>query len=280
MIPTRLTINCKGQLLSLHEPVVMGILNLTPDSFYDGGKYPDMAAIADQAGSMLSEGAAIIDVGGMSSRPGAAIISSAEEKSRVLPAIEHLAASYPGIIISIDTVHADVAEAAVAAGASIINDISAGRIDPAMYTTVARLGVPYILMHMRGQPETMQSYTDYDDLVLEVLDFMIAEVGKLTKLGVRDIMLDPGFGFGKTVEQNYRLLRQLPVFATLPYPVLAGLSRKSMIYKPLGISPKEALNGTTALHMAALSGGARLLRVHDVREAKETIRLWQLLQTA
>jgi dihydropteroate synthase len=280
MIPTRLTINCKGQLLSLHEPVVMGILNLTPDSFYDGGKYTDMAAIADQAGVMLSEGAAIIDVGGMSSRPGAAIISAEEEKSRVLPAIECLAATYPGIIMSIDTVHAAVAEAAVAAGASIVNDISAGRIDPAMYATVARLGVPYILMHMRGQPETMQLATDYDDVVLEVLDFMIAEVGKLAALGVRDIMLDPGFGFGKTVEQNYRLLRQLNVFATLPYPVLAGLSRKSMIYKPLGINPKEALNGTTALHIAALSGGARLLRVHDVREAKETIRLWQLLQTA
>jgi dihydropteroate synthase len=280
MIPTRLTINCKGQLLSLHEPVVMGILNLTPDSFYDGGKYTDMAAIADQAGVMLSEGAAIIDVGGMSSRPGAAIISAEEEKSRVLPAIECLAATYPGIIMSIDTVHAAVAEAAVAAGASIVNDIYAGRIDPAMYATVARLGVPYILMHMRGQPETMQLATDYDDVVLEVLDFMIAEVGKLAALGVRDIMLDPGFGFGKTVEQNYRLLRQLNVFATLPYPVLAGLSRKSMIYKPLGINPKEALNGTTALHIAALSGGARLLRVHDVREAKETIRLWQLLQTA
>jgi dihydropteroate synthase len=280
MIPTRLTINCKGQLLSLHEPVVMGILNLTPDSFYDGGKYTDMAAIADQAGVMLSEGAAIIDVGGMSSRPGAAIISAEEEKSRVLPAIEHLAALYPGIIISIDTVHAAVVEAAIAAGASIVNDISAGRIDPAMYATVARLGVPYILMHMRGQPETMQLATDYDDVVLEVLDFMIAEAGKLAALGVRDILLDPGFGFGKTVAQNYRLLRQLNVFATLPYPVLAGLSRKSMIYKPLGIGPKEALNGSTALHMAALSGGARILRVHDVIEAKETIRLWQLLQTA
>jgi dihydropteroate synthase len=280
MMPTRQTINCRGKLLSLEEPIVMGILNLSPDSFYDGGRYPDVSAVLDRVAVMLSEGAAIIDLGGMSSRPGAAIIAPEEEMRRVLPAISQIKTSYPDCILSIDTVHANVARAAVNAGASIINDISAGSIDPAMYATAASLGVPYVLMHMKGRPATMQEDTTYEDPVLDVLDFMIAEVGKLVAAGVKDIILDPGFGFGKTIAQNYRLLRQLHVFSTLPYPVLAGLSRKSMIYKALDISPAEALNGTSVLHMAALMEGAKILRAHDVREAVETIRLWQWLQTS
>ncbi|HRF42246.1 MAG TPA: dihydropteroate synthase [Saprospiraceae bacterium] len=280
MFAVRRTLNCKGRLLSLERPIVMGILNTSPDSFYDGGRYQSLDAALRQTEQMLSEGAAIIDVGGMSSRPGAAQISIQEELRRVLPVIEAIAGRFPEAFISIDTVHAQTAREAVAAGACIVNDISAGRLTEGMYETVAELGVPYVLMHMQGRPETMQQQAQYDDVVQEVLDFLIAEVGRLQAAGVKDILLDPGFGFGKTMEHNFQLLQNLHVLGILPYPVLAGISRKSMIYRSLGISPKEALNGTTALHIVALQQGALLLRVHDVAEAVQVVRLWEQLQSA
>jgi dihydropteroate synthase len=279
MFAVRRTLNCKGRLLSLERPVVMGILNTSPDSFYDGGRYQSLDAALRQTEQMLSEGAAIIDVGGMSSRPGAAQISIQEELRRVLPVIEAIAGRFPEAFISIDTVHAQTAREAVAAGACIVNDISAGRLTEGMYETVAELGVPYVLMHMQGRPETMQQQAQYDDVVQEVLDFLIAEVGRLQAAGVKDILLDPGFGFGKTIEHNFQLLQNLHVLGILPYPVLAGISRKSMIYRSLGIPPEEALNGTTALHIVALQQGALLLRVHDVAEAVQVVRLWEQLQS-
>lgn len=280
MFAVRRTLNCKGRLLSLERPIVMGILNTTPDSFYDGGRHQTLDAALRQTEQMLSAGAAVIDVGGMSSRPGAAQISIQEELNRVLPIIEAIAWRYPEAFISIDTVHAETARRAVDAGACMINDISAGRLTEGMYETVAELGVPYVLMHMLGRPETMQQQPQYDDVVQEVLDFLIAQVGRLQAAGVKDILLDPGFGFGKTIRHNFQLLQNLHVLRILPYPVLAGISRKSMIYRSLGIAPEQALNGTTALHMVALQQGALVLRVHDVAEAVQVIRLWEQLQSA
>lgn len=278
MLNPRLTLNCRGKLLSLQSPLVMGILNVTPDSFFDGGRYTEKEALLRRAGQMLEEGAAILDIGGMSSRPGAELISVDEELRRVIPAIATIHQQFPEAIISIDTIRAKVAEEAVAAGAAIVNDISAGAFDEALYETVARMQVPYILMHMKGSPKTMQVNPDYEDVLQTVLDFFIAEVGKLRELDVRDIILDPGFGFGKTVGHNYQLLRNMHLFKILDLPLLAGLSRKSMINKVLKIKPEDALNGTTALNMIALQQGAKLLRVHDVRPAAEAIRLWQQLE--
>ncbi len=280
MFAVRRTLNCKGRLLSLERPVVMGILNTTPDSFYDGGRHQNLDAALRQTEQMLSEGATIIDVGGMSSRPGAEQISIQEELRRVLPVTQAFAGRFPEAFISIDTVHAETAREAVEAGACMVNDISAGRLTEGMYETVAELEVPYILMHMQGRPETMQQQPQYEDVVREVLDFMIAEAGRLRAAGVKDILLDPGFGFGKTIAHNFQLLQNLHVMSILPYPVLAGISRKSMICRSLGIPPEEALNGTTALHVVALQQGARVLRVHDVAEAVQVIRLWELLQSA
>jgi dihydropteroate synthase len=256
----------------------MGILNVTPDSFFDGGRYTEKEALLRRAGQMLEEGAAVLDIGGMSSRPGAELISVEEELRRVLPAIETIHQEFPEAIISIDTIRAKVAEEAVAAGATIVNDISAGAFDEALYETVARMQVPYILMHMKGSPKTMQDNPDYEDVLQTVLDFFIAEVGKLRELDIRDIILDPGFGFGKTVGHNYQLLKNMHIFKILDLPLLAGLSRKSMVNKVLKIKPEDALNGTTALNMIALQQGAKLLRVHDVRPAVEAIRLWQQLE--
>lgn len=278
MLNPRLTLNCRGTLLSLQSPQVMGILNVTPDSFFDGGRYTRQDALLRQAEQMLKEGAAILDIGGMSSRPGAEIISVEEELQRVLPAIEALHQAFPEAILSIDTIRGRVAEEAVGAGAAIVNDISAGAFDESMYPTVARLQVPYILMHMKGSPKTMQDNPDYEDVVQTVLDFFIAEVGKLRALDVHDIVLDPGFGFGKTVEHNYQLLKQMHLFKILDLPLLAGLSRKSMINKVLKTKPEHALNGTTALNMVALQQGAKILRVHDVRPAMEAVKLWQQLE--
>ena len=275
------TINVRGRLVDLRRPVVMGILNVTPDSFFDGGRYDGVEAALQQADRMLREGATLLDVGGMSSRPGAEIIDEETELSRVLPLVESLHRRFPEVPISIDTVRARVAREAVAAGAGIINDISAGRIDEpgAMYQAVAELGVPYILMHMQGLPGTMQLDPHYEgDVVLDVLDFLIAEVGKLRELFVKDIIIDPGFGFGKTVAHNYSLLGRMHAFGIMDLPILAGISRKSMICKVLKVNPDAALNGTTALHMIALQQGARLLRAHDVREAVEVIRLWEQLE--
>jgi dihydropteroate synthase len=272
------TINCRGRLLSLEKPVVMGILNVTPDSFFDGGRYMAWNDILRQTEKMLREGAAIIDVGGVSSRPGANPVDEEEELRRVLPAVSLLAKEFPGILISIDTARSGVAKACVEAGAGIINDISAGRPDEAMYHTVASLGVPYVLMHKKGNPQTMQDNPVYEDVVQEILDFFIAEIARLRQAGVKDILLDPGFGFGKTVQHNYQLLKNLHVFRITDLPILAGLSRKSMICKVLGINPEKAMNGTTALHIIALQQGARILRVHDVKEAMEVILLWEALE--
>jgi len=278
MLHPRLTINCKGKLLSLAHPLVMGILNATPDSFFDGGQYNALDAAVAQAGRMLEEGATIIDVGGMSSRPGAKIIETSQELDRVIPIIAAIRQYFPESIISIDTVKAKVAKEAIAAGASIINDISDGDIDSELWTTVAELGVPYILMHMQGKPANMQQAPAYEDVVEEVLDFLIARVGRLKELGIYDVIIDPGFGFGKSVAHNYQLLKKMHVFKILGLPILAGVSRKSMINKVLKIKAKDALNGTTALHMIALQQGAKILRVHDVKPAVETIRLFQELE--
>jgi dihydropteroate synthase len=272
------TINCKGRLCPLHRPVVMGILNVTPDSFYDGGRHFVVEAAISQALRMYEEGATILDVGGMSSRPGAEELPVAEEIRRVIPVIQAISERIPEAIISVDTVQPEVARLAVEAGASIVNDISAGRMVPGMYETVAALDVPYVLMHMKGTPKTMQKEAVYENVVEAVLEFLLDEVGKLKSLGIKDIIIDPGFGFGKTIAHNFQLLQYLHTLKILPYPILAGISRKSMIYRTLGITPEEALNGTTALNMVALQQGASILRVHDVRQAVETIKIFEALE--
>lgn len=277
MLSPQLTINCKGQLISIEKPIVMGILNITPDSFYDGGTNQDIVTVVKKAEQMLKDGATILDIGGMSSRPGAAIISVEEELKRVLPVIDAIVKQFPEAILSIDTVQSVVAKAAIESGAALINDISAGKIDNDMYDTVAALGVPYILMHMQGTPNNMQKEPSYESVQLEVLDFLIAELGKLRALGVKDVIVDPGFGFGKQLNHNYQLLKELHIFKIMEVPILAGLSRKSMIYKVLECTPQEALNGTSVLNLVALQQGAAILRVHDVREAMETIRLFEYL---
>jgi dihydropteroate synthase len=256
----------------------MGIINVTPDSFYAGSRFMELDDILRQAEVMLSDGAQILDVGGMSSRPGATIITAQEEVQRIAPVVEALVKHFPNAIVSVDTVYGHTARVSQGLGAGIINDVSAGRLDATMYPTVAELGLPYILMHMQGQPGTMQANPEYTDVVTEVLDFFIAEVGKLRALGVKDIVLDPGFGFGKTIAHNYQLLKNMHVFQIIDAPVLAGLSRKSMIYKLLKTKPEEALNGTSVLHLVALQQGAKLLRVHDVKPAMEVIKLWEMLE--
>lgn len=277
------SLNCRGRLLDLTQPVVMGILNTTPDSFFDGGRYTGLDAALFQAEKMLRHGAFLLDVGGASSRPGADTVPIDEEKSRVLPLIEAITQQFPEAFVSVDTWRVSVAHEAVAAGAHLVNDISAGRLDNTenMYETVGALQVPYILMHMAGTPDNMQQNPEYTDVNTEVLDFFIREISRLHAAGVYDIVLDPGFGFGKTVEHNYQLLNGLHVFENVTgLPVLAGLSRKSMICKVLKVNPENALNGTTALHMVALQQGARILRAHDVKEAVECVKLWKALKGA
>lgn len=278
MLHPQQTLNLSGRLLPLDRPLVMGILNITPDSFFDGGRYDQIEDALKQTDRMISEGADMIDIGGMSSRPGAQVISSDEELARVLPIIKAIRATYPQIALSVDTVYAATAKASVETGADLINDISAGTIDQGMFQMVADLGVPYVLMHMQGRPETMQQRPDYEDVVQEVLDFFITQSTLLRKLGVKDLILDPGFGFGKSLDHNYELLKKMHVFRMLDCPILAGISRKSMINKVLGTRPENALNGTTALHMVALQQGASILRVHDVREAVQVVKLWSQLQ--
>ncbi len=279
MIVQHQTLNCKGRLINLEYPIVMGILNLTPDSFYDGGKYDTDKSILKQAEKMIKEGATIIDVGGMSSRPGAEIVEEGAEIKRVIPSIESILREFPDLIISIDTIRSRIAREAVEAGACIVNDISAGKFDKLMYQTVAGLEVPYILMHMLGKPRDMQVNPVYGNVVQDILDFFIGELGKLRGLGIKDIILDPGFGFGKSVVHNYKLLNNLHVFKMLEYPILTGISRKSMICKVLKVNPEKALNGTTALHMIALQQGSKILRVHDVKEAMQVIKLWEMLES-
>lgn len=276
---TKKTLNCRGRLVDLTTPAVMGILNLTPDSFYAGSRTPADSVVAT-AEKMLADGATFLDIGGYSTRPGATDISPSEEVDRVLPAIDAILNSFPNALISVDTFRASVARQAVEAGACVINDISGGTLDDAMFSTVASLyraglSVPYVLMHLRGAPRTMQTMTTYRDLVPDVIDELAIQVATLRALGVADVILDPGFGFAKTVEQNFLLLNKLPAFGLFDAPVLVGLSRKSTIWKTLKITANEALNGTTILNTLALTKGASILRVHDVREGVECIKLTQ-----
>ncbi len=275
MFNPHLTLNCAGQLVSLEEPIIMGILNVTPDSFFDGGRYDSDKKILEQVEKMLVEGAEIIDVGAMSSRPGAEDLSPKDEASRLLPVLKKIAKEFPQAIISIDTFRAETARQCAQEGARMINDISGGEMDAKMFETIAELkDIPYVLMHMKGTPQTMQTNPEYVDVSLEVLDFFIEKTKQLVSLGVKDVILDPGFGFGKTIDHNYELLQKMHIFKMLDWPMLAGISRKSMIYKLLDVTADEAVNGTTALHMIALREGAKILRVHDVAPAKETIQLF------
>jgi len=268
------TLNCKGKLLTIEQPLVMGIINATPDSFYKGDLNAGLQKIVEKAGKMIMDGADIIDIGGQSTRPGSIRISASEEIQRVIPVIDSIVTNYPQIILSIDTYYSQVAEAAIKAGASIVNDISAGSLDPEMINCVSSLNVPYICMHMKGTPENMQNNPTYEDLIKEVLDFFINKIDQCKRAGIKDLVIDPGFGFGKTIHQNFILLKQLSVFKILDQPILAGLSRKSMIYKTLGIDVSEALNGSAVLNTIALQQGASILRVHDVKEAKEAVTLF------
>lgn len=272
-----MTVNCKGQLVDLSTPKVMGILNLTPDSFFDGGKYKDASAILNQVEQMLNTGATFIDIGGYSSRPGADFVSETEELQRVIPTIKLILKQFPQTLISVDTFRSAVAKQSIAAGACMVNDISGGKLDEQMITTVSKLGVPYIMMHMRGNPKTMQQLTNYDDLVKDILSYFAERIAKAHAAKINDIIIDPGFGFAKTLEQNYKLLNKLKLLEIAGKPMLAGVSRKSMIYKTLNISAKEALNGTTALHIIALQNGANILRVHDVKEAMECVTLYNTI---
>jgi dihydropteroate synthase len=273
-----MTINCKGTLIDLTTPLVMGILNLTPDSFHDGGKYLSIDNILRHTEQMLSDGADMIDIGGMSSKPGSKIIGAEEELQRVIEPISEIHKRFPGAILSIDTIHANVAEAAVANGVSIVNDISAGTLDEEMIGTVAELGVPYIIMHMQGKPENMQQNPIYTNVITEVMDYLAAKIIACRIAGIHDVIVDPGFGFGKTNEHNFQLLKGLSLFKMLDCPIIAGLSRKSMITKTLGIKNVDALNGTTVLNTIALMNGANILRVHDVKEAKEAVRLVEMMK--
>jgi len=268
------TLNCKGRLLVAEAPLVMGIINTTPDSFFAGSRTANDEDLLTRAARMIGEGAAILDLGGQSTRPGSTLIPEAEELDRVVPAIEALHRAFPQQPISIDTFYASVARAAVAAGASIVNDVSAGTIDPALIPAVAALGVPYVLMHMRGRPQTMQEAPTYEDVTGEVFDFFSFRIAELSAAGINDIIVDPGFGFGKTIAHNFELLRKLSFLEKLGKPLLAGLSRKGTVYRTLGVTPEEALNGTTVLHTIALMNGASILRVHDVRAAMEAVTLF------
>ena len=276
-IAEQTTLRLSGKLLTLERPIVMGIVNVTPDSFFAGSRIDGERALRTRLDQLVREGAAIADLGAYSSRPGADEVSPEEEMKRLRPALQLLRDEYPTLPVSVDTFRSEVAQMAVEEyGAAIINDISGGGLDPEMYRTVSRLQVPYILMHMKGDPQTMQSLTDYQDITLEVLDYFIKRIGQLLDLGLHDIILDPGFGFSKTTEQNYELLAHLDTLTqTLRQPLLVGLSRKSMIYRPLGCTPEEALGGTTFLHALALERGAKILRVHDVRPAAEAITLYE-----
>lgn len=273
-----MTINCKGELIDLAIPKIMGILNLTPDSFYDGGKYKDESAILKQVEKMVSDGASFIDMGAYSSRPGAEHVPEDEELKRMLPILELILRNFPQTLISIDTFRSKVASESIHRGAALINDISAGNLDAAMLNVIAMHQVPYIMMHLKGTPQSMQKEAVYDDLLKDLLSYFSKKVSDATSLKINDVIIDPGFGFAKTTAQNYTLLSHLDLFQTFNTPILIGLSRKSMIYKILESSPKEALNGTTALHTVALLKGANLLRVHDVKEAAECVKLVEELK--
>jgi dihydropteroate synthase len=274
------TINCRGRLVALDRPQVMGIINVTPDSFYQGHLADGPYGILAMARQMVAAGATFLDIGGQSTRPGSERIATEEEIARVLPVIELLHRELPETVISIDTYHAAVVQAAVGAGATMVNDISGGLMDTVMLPTVAALKVPYICMHMQGRPETMQQNPAYGDVVTEVLDYFIERLAACRQAGILDVLADPGFGFGKTPAHNFALLKNLSAFNILQCPLLVGLSRKSMICKTLGVKPADAINGTTALHVLALQNGAQILRVHDVKEAVEVVKLWGAYENA
>lgn len=271
------TINCKGNLIDFTIPKVMGILNVTPDSFYDGGKYSTDALLLRQVEKMLQDGATFIDVGGQSTRPTSEFLSAEEELKRVLPVVQLLVQNFPDILLSIDTFHSTVAEACIQNGAALINDISASSLDENMIEVIAKYQVPYIMMHMRGTPQTMQQHTQYEDLVQEILFYFSQKIAKARSLGINDLLLDPGFGFAKTIPQNFELLQKLELLHWADLPLLIGVSRKSMLYKTLETTPENSLNGTTVLNTVALMKGASILRVHDVKEAVECVRLTNLL---
>ncbi len=272
------TINCKGNLIDLSTPKVMGVMNLTPDSFYDGGKLTSKKEILLQANKMLKEGATFLDLGAYSSRPGAQFVSEKEEIHRLLPVIKILLDEFPETLLSIDTFRSNVANESIYAGASLINDISAGTLDDHMFKIIAQHQVPYVMMHMRGTPETMMQNTDYRDLTKEVIYYFSKRIAKARSFGINDLIVDPGFGFSKTLDQNYELFNDLELFRHLNVPLLIGISRKSMIQKKIKTTAADSLNGTTALHAIAIQKGVSILRVHDVKEAFETINLLQNLK--
>ncbi len=274
-----MTINCKGQLIDLSKPKVMGILNVTPNSFFDGGKYKNADEIVAQVQKMLSEGATFIDIGAYSSKPNAEFVSVEEEISRIVPIVELLVQQFPNILISIDTFRSEVAEACILKGAALINDISAGKLDDLMLGVVAKYKVPYIMMHMRGTPQTMQILTEYEDLIKEMLLYFSERIAAARSLGINDLIVDPGFGFAKTIEQNYEILQKMELFQLLELPILSGVSRKSMIYKVLNCNAYESLNGTSVLNTVSLLKGANILRVHDVKEAVECVTLFNKMNS-
>jgi len=273
-----MTLNCNGKLIDISTPKVMGILNVTPDSFYDGGKFKNDTCFLSHAERLLNEGATFVDIGAYSSKPGADFVSETEELNRLIPVVRLVLDAFPETPISIDSFRSNVINESIQAGAAMVNDISGGQLDPLMFETVGKLGVPYILMHMRGTPQTMQQMTSYANVTKEVYTYFTERIELAKKHHIKDIIIDLGFGFSKTLEQNFKLLESLDFFKNLDLPILAGISRKSMIYKPLDTSAEHALNGTTALHMIALEKGAKLLRVHDVKEAIECVKLHRALK--
>jgi dihydropteroate synthase len=274
-----MTINCKGNLIDLTTPKVMGILNVTSNSFFDSGKYKNESEILAQVEKMLVEGAAFIDVGAYSSKPNAEFISQEDEVKRISPIVKLILKHFPETLLSIDTFRSEVAKICIENGAAIINDISAGNLDNEMLQTVSNYKVPYIMMHMRGTPQIMQTLTQYDNIVKEMLFYFSEKVAKARSFGINDLIIDPGFGFAKTIDQNYEVLQKMELFQMLDLPILAGISRKSMIYKPLNLNAQDALNGTTVLNTIALTKGAKILRVHDVKEAIECITLYNKINS-
>ena len=273
-----MTINCNGTLIDLETPKIMGILNCTPDSFYDGGKYKNEIEILSQVEKMLLDGATFIDVGAYSSKPNASFVSQDEELSRILPVINLILKNFPETILSIDTFRSEVARQSIQNGAQIINDISAGNLDANMMQTIAKLQVPYIMMHMKGTPQTMQQHTDYENILKEMLFYFSEKVALARSFGINDLIIDPGFGFAKTLEQNFEVMQKMELFEILELPLLVGISRKSMIYKTLETTAQNSLNGTTFLNAIALQKGAKIVRVHDVKEAVECLLLYKKLR--
>jgi len=272
-----MTINCKGQIIDLTTPKIMGILNITPNSFYDGGKYSLEKNAISKVDKMLKEGATFIDIGAYSSKPNAEFVSEEEELKRIIPVVKTLIKEFPETLLSIDTFRSSVAQECINNGAALINDITAGNLDEKMIEVIASNNVPYIMMHLRGTPQTMQNQTNYENLIKEMILYFSDKISKARNLGIHDLIIDPGFGFSKTTDQNFEILSNLELFKMLDLPILTGISRKSMIYKTLDTNPEEALNGTTVLNTIAITKGANIIRVHDVKEAIECVKLYEKL---